>query len=105
MSGPTESPPAFALPRAQDGADTITEAVAEAAGAGNWEELSCMSLLLGSQDAVSERVWTLEQLEILREKSLPCWVLRYAPFGDGIKQALYALGVAYIQVMASPQVI
>ena len=67
------------VPRAKDGQDTILEAVAEAAGAGNWEELSIQALLLGSQQAGFEGVWKLDQFEMFQSHPLPAFVLRSVP--------------------------
>lgn len=68
--------PADALCSRKAGADIISEAIAEAAAAANWENMSAQALLLGTNQKGTERPWTFAQLEALQSRSVPCWVMR-----------------------------
>lgn len=65
----------------QDGKDIIFEAVAEAAGASRWDEISTSvkALLEGRVQAGQPTTWRLQELEAFQENSLPCWILRCVP--------------------------
>ena len=68
--------PAEYIPRAEDGHAAVMEAVTNAAGANSWSQSSVQSFLLGEHHGGTRKVWTLGQLQVLDDNTVPCWVLK-----------------------------